>query len=114
MSCDQICESSSASTGGQPTDPTSGCVTDNSTGKPCVPEFTGAINGVGLPVSAAAADGTNCCQFLPRTQGGVADEASFIRNGMQCDCPGQLNDAGQSYCETIGWNCRNLNQLLGN
>merc|ERR1711865_648362 len=114
VSCDQICESSSAGTPDSNADPTSGCITDNSTGKPCVPEFTGQINGAGLPVSAAAADGTNCCQFLPRTQGGVADEASFIRGVMQCDCPGQLNDAGQSYCETIGWNCRNLNQLLGN
>merc|ERR1711865_994707 len=97
-----ICESSSAGTPDSNADPTSGCITDNSTGKPCVPEFTGQINGAGLPVSAAAADGTNCCQFLPRTQG-----------VMQCDCPGQLNDAGQSYCETLGWNCRNLNQLLG-
>merc|ERR1712238_332610 len=52
------------------------------------------------------ANGVNCCDFLSRPDGGVADEAACLYPpGLQCRCPGQLNDAGVSYCQTIGWNC---------
>lgn len=109
-----ICVKNCDPTGGSSSGGSSSSSSSTSGG---VPAFTGTTTMQGnqsCPTTAASANGKNCCSFLPRAEGGVADEASCMyqtsSGATQCDCPGQLDDEGYSYCETIGWNCRNLSQ----
>ena len=84
--------------------------TSSGGGSGTAPEFTGTtteINGKSCPSDPDEANGTNCCQFLPRPEGGVGDEASCLYpTGTQCNCPGQLNEDGTSLCSIDGWVCR--------
>jgi len=49
----------------------------------------------------------NCCSSLPEAPG-VAVEKSCMYGSVQCNCGGQLNDAGTSDAVSIGWICRDL------
>lgn len=67
------------------------------------------------PVNSVEAENRNCCQFLNAPPGvGVESQCTYGSMGatsgnmIQCRCAGQMNDAGISDCETLGWQCRDV------
>jgi len=49
-------------------------------------------------------DGDNCCAYIADNK--IEKSCMYPASGQQCDCAGQVNNAGSSYCGVIGWNCR--------
>ena len=109
------CAAANPDSGGVPVPaPTFSGNTGAPPGPSLAPPFTGdtvEIDGRLCPANPDVAEGTNCCFFLPRPEGGVADEASCLYppgswgGATQCRCPGQNDDEGRSDCSTIGWSC---------
>merc|ERR1712176_1017393 len=108
--CSKKCDDTSSGAGSTP-------VGGNAGGNSAAP-FMGQTyyqDGQECPVNPQEAENRNCCRFL-NAEPGVAVESqcmygstgSSSGNAIQCRCAGQQNDAGQSDCETLGWQCRDI------
>jgi len=104
VTCQQDCSSGSSST-------TTTTTTTTNTG---INSGTGTANGLrpalnsevlGCPAKEnMPKEGDNCCAYIADNR--IEASCLYTESGTQCDCAGQNNAMGESYCTTVGWNCR--------
>merc|ERR1712238_430262 len=109
VTCQQECSSGSSSSSSSTAATTT--TTTTTTTNTDINSGTGTANGnrpalngevLGCPASVPTNE-ANCCAYIADNR---IEAVCLYDSGTQCDCAGQNSVSGETYCGTVGWNCR--------